>query len=115
MCDCESRATDLVADAMPATWLSEYDRERLLDPDDESDFYLSCGCWSGAADHYACTSVGRYKERYGCRCGAPDDCYCHEDCTGDQGCAQHVAEWRESIVEDHAEAILLDIQRELWR
>jgi len=115
MCDCEKLSAEIVADSATwngADWIDESDKWMLANSD--SDFYFSCGCWSGAADHYACTGIGQYKARYGCRCGAPDDCYCHEDCSGLEGCEQHVAEYREMIVEDHAEAILMDIQRDLW-
>lgn len=117
MCNCEKSAADIVADAIPggASWLTESDKYMLDNLPEERDFYFSCGCWSGAADHYACTEMGQYKSRYGCNCGAPDDCYCHEDCSGENGCAAHVAEWRESIVEDHAEAILIDLQMGMWK
>lgn len=109
-------ATDIVADAMPGTnsWLTESDKEKLSYFDEDVPFYFSCGCFSEWEDH-RCGPIMDFKSRYGCRCGAPDDCYCHEDCTGDQGCAQHVEEYLESIVEDHAEAILEDISRNLWK
>lgn len=49
------------------TWMTPTDEALVRDPE-EKDFYFSCGCWSGQADH-TCQS--------GCsRCGAPDDCYC---------------------------------------
>ncbi len=48
----------------------------MYDEDDERDYFLSCGCWSGQADH-TCTING-WKRPDNCRCGAPDDCYCNE-------------------------------------
>lgn len=34
----------------------------------DRDYYLSCGCWSGQADHTCLRGCST--------CGAPDDCYC---------------------------------------
>lgn len=117
MCECQN-ASDIVADAIPGSnsWLTEGDIEKLSSFDDDVPFYFSCGCFSEWEDH-RCGPVMDFKSRYGCRCGVPDDCYCHEDCTRDDiegSCAAHREEFLEEIVEDHAEAILMDINRNLW-
>lgn len=121
MAECQHAAC-IVPDATyvaGSTWLTESDVYMLsVTEDTERDFYFSCGCWSGAADHSCGNGMGSFRERYGCRCGAPDDCYCHEDCTvsdPDRSCAAHREDYARDMAEDHAEAILLDIQRNLWQ
>lgn len=112
---CDKTAAEMVADyAYPGSWLTTGDVYMLDNVREDVDFVFSCGCWSDWPDHRCGGGLGEYRARYGCACGAPDDCYCHEDCSGLEGCAAHVEEYRASIVEDHAEAILLDIQRQLW-
>lgn len=73
-------------------------------------YYMPCGCWSGQSDH----TCGGYRDR--CNgCGVPDDCMCHEMCdspsTG-KACSSCIADWRESVEEDHAEALADDAERD---
>lgn len=68
--------------------------------DEDRDYYLDCGCWSGWSDHRC--RVGNGKNRFHnedgnpfpyCRgCGVPDDCYCHEMC-GEDGYSCDYHKW----------------------
>lgn len=72
----------------------------------DHDYYMSCGCWSGQSDH-TCRIGGGWR-RPDCRCGAPDDCYCHESCSSDspeESCASHREEYAADRENDHEEAI----------
>lgn len=119
MCDCKT-AAETVADAFPggSSWLTAGDIYMLEATEENGrDFVFSCGCWSDWPDHRCGNGMGEFRARYGCRCGAPDDCYCHESCSSaspEESCEAHRAEYAAEIVEDHAEAILLDVQRNLW-
>lgn len=45
-----------------------------------------------------------------CGCGAPDDCYCHEDCSpgSEVGmCDECAAEWQATVDEDRAIALVM--------
>jgi hypothetical protein len=80
------------------------DTDTAMILNEERDFYLSCGCWSGDADH-TCTKPGASR----CRgCGVPDDCMCHEGCEGPGNrCYMCEDDARETRNEDHAEALAM--------
>lgn len=54
----------------------------MTNTEDDSPYYLPCGCYSEQPDHTC--RVGGWQRPDGCHCGAPDDCYCHESCSDDE-------------------------------